>query len=363
MKPRLSRGELMMTSSLFVGIIFVVVLYQFVMTSNQQIVSQSTSNIPIVHIVGSVSQNDQTSVFDIWIDAPNERFIVNREELGKYIYMNGAMRIMAPVGSISLDYQNNTKFEEAAIQALDYFAFVLIPGLREQLVDLGEETVNGDILDKARDPLGRIILISENNLPVRIRSEQNEMSIIYSTITTESSIADLDDIFDNPTPNPLADSVSGYHYKATDIEFNNIFQFSDYDVYWLGRQYGDWICNRANRTKTSGPLSSALAQLNQQPQAIDDHFEIRYTLSGQEESAAYLLVSSFPDNAIDVPLSSTATVTEVSVGQRSAELIDFGQSKAIRLTINDVRVDISSNQGINLIDVALQLTRLQDGDS
>ena len=56
---------------------------------------------------------------------------------------------------------------------------------------------------------------------------------------------------------------------STDPEFESIFQFSDYDVYWLGRQYGDWEVSQANRTRTSGPLSSKLAEVSRQPGAVD----------------------------------------------------------------------------------------------
>lgn len=325
--------------------------------------TQAAADPSIIHLVGSVRQGGQDHPFDIWLDVSNERFVVDRARHGRYHFVNGSLRILAPVGTTALDYSINEAFNPAAIQALDYFAFVVIPDLRSQLVDLGIETINGSAMAKVRDPLGRTILISEDNLPVRVQWVQGEIRITYTGFTIHSPSEIPDSVFDNPTPDPSADSVAGAHYLSTDPAFESIFQFSDYDVYWLGRQYGDWEVSQANHTRTSGPLSRKLAEVSQQPGAVDDHFEIRYQIGGRDESAAYLSVKSFPTNAVDVPLSPRATVTEVSVGQRPAELIDFGESRAIRFTIDDARVYLSTDQAIDLVEAASHIVRLQDGDS
>ncbi|MFI0608140.1 MAG: hypothetical protein ACH37Z_09680 [Anaerolineae bacterium] len=325
--------------------------------------TQAAADPSIIHLVGSVRQGGQDHPFDIWLDVSNERFVVDRARHGRYHFVNGSLRILAPAGTTALDYSINEAFEPAAIQALDYFAFVVIPDLRSQLVDLGIETINGSEMAKVRDPLGRTILISEDNLPIRVQWGQGEIRIAYTSLTMTSPSEIPDSVFDNPTPDPSADSVGGVHYRSTDPEFDSIFQFSDYDVYWLGRRYDDWECSRAIRTTTSGPLSRKLAELSQQPGAIDDHFEISYQLSGRDEDAAYLFVTSFPANAVDVPLSPSATVTEISVGQRPAELIDFGESRAIRFTVEDARVYLSTDQAIDLVEAASHIVRLQDGDA
>lgn len=86
--------------------------------------TQAAADPAIMHLVGSVRQGGQGHPFDIWLDASNERFVVDRARRRSVPLREWRSPNHGTGWMTALKHSIAEAFEFLpAIQALDYFAF------------------------------------------------------------------------------------------------------------------------------------------------------------------------------------------------------------------------------------------------
>jgi len=330
------------------------------------VVSRQLSPQNVIHLSGTISHLDIDDEFEIWYDHEESTFRaingIGTSDVIEKVYKDGSIKLHT-VGDNALDTSVVSEFNSAVLETMPDFAYALNPDVRSGFTNLGAVTIGSETYLGVRDPLDRTLLLSPTSyLPQRLRFRGYESIVTYTEVEQLTPTEVPASAFLISTPIAGSVTSSGFQYLFSETsEFNQIYDFTAYDAYWLGSSFEDWDCYFVTRNETDGPLEQARATLESQPGKHSDSVEFVY-IRPNETGQDQLDVTTIPHSALIYQVEDDPLATPVSVGGESGYYISHGEATVLYFTIADSQVKIVANSDteVDLMEIADQLIRIQD---